>query len=144
MQTAISGIPAGVGEPWFDSVESVLSHALFSIGGVKGIEFGLGFEFANSFGSKVNDELYFDNGKVKTKTNFNAGINGGIANGMPITFRVVIKPTPSIALEQNTVNLVTGEDAKLVINGRHDSCIVPRASVVVEAISAMAIYDILD
>lgn len=144
IECVIKGVPVGSGEFMFDSIESVISRLAFAIPAVKGIEFGLGFEFAKSFGSKVNDEFYYDNGIVKTKTNYNAGINGGIANGMPITFRVVIKPTPSISLEQNTVNLENKENAKLIIGGRHDSCIVPRVAVVVEAIASMAIYDIID
>lgn len=144
IECVVKGVPVGSGEFMFDSIESVISRLAFAIPAVKGIEFGLGFEFARSFGSKVNDEFYFDNEIVKTKTNYNAGINGGIANGMPITFRVVIKPTPSISKEQNTVNLENKENAKLIIGGRHDSCIVPRAAVVVEAIASMAIYDILD
>ena len=144
VECVIKGVPVGAGEFMFDSIESVISRLMFAIPAVKGIEFGLGFAFAETFGSKANDEFYFDNGIVKTKTNNNAGINGGIANGMPITFRVVFKPTPSIAIEQDTVNLVTRDNAKLTIGGRHDSCIVPRASVVVEALSALAIYDIID
>ena len=143
VECVIKGVPVGSGEFMFDSIESVISRLAFAIPAVKGIEFGLGFGFANNVGSKVNDEFYYDNGIVKTRSNNNAGINGGISNGMPITFRVAFKPTPSISVEQNTVNLLTGENSKLVIGGRHDSCIVPRGAVVVEAIASMAIYDIL-
>ena len=113
VETAITGVPAGVGEPWFDSVESMLSHALFSLGGVKGIEFGEGFGFASLRGSEANDAFYAENGKIMTKTNRNGGINGGITNGMPIIFRCAVKPTPSISREQDTVNFGTGENKKL-------------------------------
>ncbi len=140
----ITGIPVGVGEYMFDSIESSISSLAFAVPAVKGIEFGSGFQLASMRGSEANDEFYFDEDKnVKTKTNHNGGINGGIANGMAITFRVVIKPTPSIGREQNTVNLDTKENVKLKIEGRHDSCIVPRAVPVIEAISALAIYDLI-
>ena len=143
IECVIKGVPVGTGEYMFDSIESVISHLVFAVPAVKGIEFGLGFDFSKSLGSFANDEFYFDNDVVKTKTNNNAGINGGIANGMPITFRVVVKPTPSIAKKQNTVNLESGKDDTLEIKGRHDACIVPRAAVVIEAVTAIAIYDLL-
>lgn len=143
IECVVKGVPVGTGEYMFDSIESVISHLVFAVPAIKGIEFGLGFDFAKSLGSIANDEFYFDNGVVKTKTNNNAGINGGIANGMPITFRVVVKPTPSIAKKQNTVNLESGKDDTIEIKGRHDACIVPRAAVVIEAVTAIAIYDIL-
>lgn len=139
----ITGLPVGAGEYMFDSVEGKLSTLAFAVPAVKGIEFGSGFELAKMRGSEANDEFYYENGEVKTKTNHNGGINGGMANGMAVTFRVVIKPTPSIAKEQNTVNLITGENVKLKIEGRHDSCIVPRAVPVIEAISAIAVYECL-
>lgn len=139
----ITGLPVGAGEYMFDSVEGKLSALAFAVPAVKGIEFGSGFELAKMRGSEANDEFYYENGEVKTKTNHNGGINGGMANGMAVTFRVVIKPTPSIAKEQNTVNLITGENVKLKIEGRHDSCIVPRAVPVIEAISAIAVYECL-
>ena len=139
----ITGLPVGAGEYMFDSVEGKLSTLAFAVPAVKGIEFGAGFELAKMRGSEANDEFYYENGEVKTKTNHNGGINGGMANGMAVTFRVVIKPTPSIAKEQNTVNLITGENVKLKIEGRHDSCIVPRAVPVIEAISAIAVYECL-
>ncbi len=139
----ISGVPVGLGEYMFDSIESVISHLAFAVPAVKGIEFGLGFKISEKTGSTANDEFYYKNGVVKTKTNNNGGINGGIANGMPITFRVAIKPTPSILKEQNTVNLQTGENVKIKIEGRHDACIVPRAVCVIEAITAISIYDLL-
>ena len=143
IECVIKGVPVGTGEYMFDSIESKISHLMFGVPAVKGIEFGLGFDLAKMKGSNANDAFYYDNGIVKTKTNNNGGINGGIANGMPITFRVVIKPTPSIAKEQDTINLVTKENVKIKIEGRHDSCITPRAVPVIEAISAIAIFDSL-
>lgn len=143
VQTAISGIPAGVGEPWFDSVEGVLSHALFSIGGVKGIEFGQGFNFANMNGSQANDQFEITNGKITTKTNNNGGINGGITNGMPILFNLAVKPTPSIAREQQTVDFIKKENTSLNIEGRHDPAIIRRVCVVVDSVCALAICDML-
>ena len=143
IECVIKGVPIGAGEYMFDSLESIISHLAFSVPAVKGIEFGAGFDLAEMKGSQANDSFYYDNGKVKTKTNNNGGINGGMANGMPITFRVVMKPTPSIAKEQDTINMKTKENVKLKIEGRHDACIVPRAVPVIEAISAIAIYDSL-
>jgi len=143
LQTAIFGVPAGVGEPWFDSVESILSHALFGIGGVKGVEFGAGFGIADMLGSEANDEFIYENGSVVTKTNNNGGINGGITNGMPIVFNCAVKPTPSISMEQNTVDLSSKENASLVIEGRHDPAIVRRACAVVESVSAICICDMI-
>ena len=143
LETQILGVPSGVGEPWFDSVESKLSHILFSVPAVKGVEFGLGFGFANKYGSEVNDSFYINNGNIKTKTNNNGGINGGITNGMPITFKSVIKPTPSIKLSQNTVNFNDKKETELVINGRHDPAIIHRARVVVDSVSAICIADLL-
>ncbi len=143
IECVIKGVPVGTGEYMFDSLESKISHLAFGVPAVKGIEFGSGFSLAEMKGSTANDGFYYDNGIVKTKTNNNGGINGGIANGMPITFRVVIKPTPSIAKEQDTINLVTKQNVKLKIEGRHDACITPRAVPVIEAISAIAIFDSL-
>ena len=143
IETAIIGIPAGVGEPWFDSVESVLSHALFSVGGIKGIEFGQGFGFSTMLGSQANDAFVCENGKVTAKTNNNGGINGGITNGMPITFKCAVKPTPSIAKEQETVNFLSGENTKLEIKGRHDPAIIRRVCVVVDSVCALAVCDML-
>ena len=143
VQTAISGIPAGVGEPWFDSVESVLSHALFSIGGVKGIEFGQGFNFASMKGSQANDQFEIIDDKIATKTNNNGGINGGITNGMPILFNLAVKPTPSIAKEQQTVDFISKENTLLNIEGRHDPAIIRRVCVVVDSVCALAICDML-
>ena len=143
LQTAIVGIPTGVGEPWFDSVESILSHAMFSIGGVKGIEFGQGFNFANMHGSEANDQFEIVDGKIITKTNNNGGINGGITNGMPIVFNLAVKPTPSIAKTQNTVNIETMENTTIQINGRHDPAIIRRACIVVDSMCALVMCDLL-
>ncbi|MBQ8393529.1 MAG: chorismate synthase [Clostridia bacterium] len=143
LQTAIIGVPAGVGEPWFDSVESILSHALFGIGGVKGIEFGAGFAMADMRGSEANDSFAYEDGQVITKTNNNGGINGGITNGMPIVFNLAVKPTPSISKEQNTVDLFNGKNSSLVIEGRHDPAIIRRACAVVDSISAICICDMI-
>lgn len=143
LQTAVTGLPTGVGEPWFDTVEGVLAHALFSVPAVKGVEFGRGFEFADLKGSEANDEWRINDGKISTVTNNNGGINGGITNGMPIVINTVIKPTPSIAKEQNTVDIEKNENSKLIINGRHDPCIVHRAAVVVSSVTAIALCDLL-
>ena len=143
LESAVIGMPAGVGEPWFDSLESTLSHALFSIPGVKGVEFGLGFGFADLFGSEANDPFRTDGEKIFTTTNNNGGINGGISNGMPITFKVAVRPTPSIYKEQDTVSLSKMENTVLKIEGRHDPAIIHRARAVVEAITAIALADAL-
>ena len=143
VECAVSGLPVGVGEPWFSSLEGELANALFSIGGVKGVEFGLGFGFANACGSEVNDQFAVNDGKVTTTTNNNGGINGGISNGMPIIFRCAIKPTPSIGKEQNTVNMFAGENSKLSIVGRHDPAIVRRVNPVIRAITSFVIADLL-
>ena len=143
LESAIIGIPAGVGEPWFDSMESMLSHALFSIPAVKGVEFGLGFAFADAYGSEANDEFAIKSGRVVTESNNNGGINGGITNGMPITFRTVIKPTPSIFKKQQSVSLSMGEECTLELSGRHDPAIIHRARAVVDAMAALVIADML-
>ena len=143
IETAITGVPAGVGEPWFDNVESILSHALFSIGGIKGVEFGLGFGFAEHKGSAANDSFIVKDGKISTKTNNNGGINGGITNGMPIVFKCAVKPTPSISQAQETVNFLTEETTELEIKGRHDPAIIRRVCVVVDSVCALAVCDLL-
>ena len=143
LQTAVIGLDAGLGEPWFDSVESLLSHALFSIPAVKGVEFGAGFSFADMLGSEANDCFRMADGEVITVTNNNAGINGGITNGMPILFNCVVKPTPSIAKTQNTINISQKENADLNIVGRHDPAIIHRARVVVDSMTAIVIADLL-
>lgn len=140
----VKNLPVGVGEYMFDSLESVISHLIFAVPAVKGIEFGSGFNISTMTGSIANDPFYYDGDKIKTKTNNNGGINGGISNGMPLTLRVAIKPTPSILKPQSTVNLLTGENDVLKIKGRHDACIVPRAVAVIEAMVCLAIYDLLE
>lgn len=145
LETAVVGLPAGLGEPFFDSVESELAHMAFSIPAVKGIEFGAGFAFAGLRGSKANDAFRMDaaTGRVYTETNRNAGINGGITNGMPIVFRTAVKPTPSIYQPQSTVNYTDKSDAILQIQGRHDPCIVPRAAIVQSCGAALVVADLL-
>ena len=144
LETAILGLPAGLGEPYFDSVESLLAHAAFSIPAVKGIEFGTGFGFADLRGSAANDAFRMDEvGRVVTRTNHNAGLNGGISNGMPVVFRTVVKPTPSIYKQQDTVDYLAKKDAQLSIQGRHDPCIVPRAAIVQSCAAALAVGDLL-
>jgi chorismate synthase len=138
------GLPAGIGEPYFDSVESEIAHLAFSIPAVKGIEFGTGFGFAGLRGSEANDAFRMTaEGAVVTATNHNAGINGGIANGMPVVFRTAVKPTPSIYKQQNTVDYIAKKDAQLSIQGRHDPCIVPRAAIVQTCAAALAVGDLL-
>lgn len=139
----ITGMKAGIGNPFFESIESRLSSLLFSIPAVKGVTFGAGFEISEMFGSQANDALSFQNGRVTTTTNFNGGINGGISNGMPIVFQVAIKPTPSISKEQITVDLAQMKETSLKIEGRHDPCIVVRAFPVVEAVTAICLADFL-
>lgn len=143
LETAIVGLPAGLGEPWFDTLEGMLSHAVFSVPAVKGVEFGLGFGFGTARGSEANDAFAMDGGRVITKANNNGGINGGITNGMPVIFRSAVKPTPSIFVEQDTVDLVKGEDCKIKIEGRHDATIVPRVAPVIDAVTALVMADLL-
>lgn len=143
LQTAAVGVPAGVGEPWFDSMEGVLAHALFSIPAVKGVEFGDGFALAAEKGSRANDAFCMQNGQIVTKTNHNGGINGGITNGMPIVFQCAVKPTPSIAKEQKTVDFVEKKDASIEIKGRHDPAVFHRARVVVDSVTALVLCDML-
>ena len=143
LETAVIGMPTGVGEPWFDGVEGVIARAIYAIPAVKGVEFGAGFGFGAMRGSQANDPFAIRDGKVVTLTNNNGGINGGITNGMPITFRTAVKPTPSIFIEQNTVNLQTMTQEKLSLTGRHDPAIVHRAAPVVDAMTALAVLDML-
>ena len=143
LETVVIGLPAGVGEPWFDTVESVLSHILFGIPAVKGVEFGDGFALADMKGSEANDPFRMENGRVVTATNRAGGILGGITSGMPLIVRCAIKPTPSIYKTQETVNVAKGENASLQIHGRHDPAIVHRARVVVDSAVAIALCDLL-
>ncbi|MFR2460720.1 MAG: chorismate synthase [Christensenellaceae bacterium] len=144
VETAICGLPAGLGEPWFDSIESMLSHAVFSLGGVKGIEFGAGFSLPRMRGSEANDEFYVGEGKkILTRTNNSGGINGGISNGMPIVFTCAVKPTASVAKPQHTVNLCTETNAELALKGRHDPAIVRRICPVIESAAAIVLCDFI-
>lgn len=143
VEGCVTGLPAGVGEPFFDSVESALAHLFFSIPGVKGIDFGAGFRAAEMRGSEHNDPFVVEGGRVATATNHAGGILGGITNGMPVTFRVILKPTASISKPQRSVDLETMTPAEIVVTGRHDPCIVPRAVPVVENVAAMAILDLM-
>ena len=143
IEVMVTGMPAGIGDPFFDSLESRLSHVLFSVPAVKGVEFGTGFAIAALKGSEANDPMTFNEGTVKTTRNNNGGITGGITNGMPVLFRVAIKPTPSISQPQQTVNVTEGQNTILEIKGRHDPCIVPRAVPVVEAVTAWVLLDML-
>lgn len=143
LESVVHGMSAGIGEPMFHSIESVLSHLLFSVPALKGVEFGLGFDFANHKGSEVNDAFYYDEeNNVKTKTNHNGGINGGISNGMPIIVKSVIKPTPSIYKKQDTINIDSKENVELQIHGRHDPAIIHRARVVVDSMIAIGLVDL--
>lgn len=142
IETAVLGLPCGIGEPYFDSVESRLASLIFSIGGVKGVEFGSGFDISRMYGHEANDEFAYDNGTVITLTNHNGGINGGITNGMPLVVSTAIKPTPSISRIQRTVNLQTGENCELEIHGRHDPCIVHRARIVVDSLICFGLLDL--
>lgn len=143
VECIVTGLPVGVGEPMFDGVEGMIAKAVFGVPAVKGIEFGDGFGLAAMRGSQANDAFRYENGKVVTETNRCGGILGGITNGMPVIFRAAIKPTPSIAQPQKTVDLQTGENAVLEIRGRHDPCIVPRAVPVIEAVTALALINLM-
>ncbi len=143
LETAVVGIEAGVGEPWFDTVESLLAHALFAIPAVKGVEFGAGFALADMCGSIANDPFVMAADKVITETNNSGGINGGITNGMPIVFRTAVRPTPTISKEQKTIDYVNLENGTLSAAGRHDPCIVHRARIVVDCVTALVVADML-
>lgn len=143
IECAVTGLPAGVGEPMFDGVEGAIAKAVFGVPAVKGIEFGAGFELARMRGSASNDPFRYENGSVVTETNNCGGILGGITDGMPVIFRAAVKPTPSISKPQKTVDLQTGENAELEVRGRHDPCIVPRAVPVIEAVAAVAVLNFM-
>ena len=141
----VSGIPAGFGAPDLgENAEGIFAKHLFAVPGVKGIEFGAGFGFASMRGSQGNDPFCMADGKVQTVTNHAGGINGGITNGMPVTFRVAMRPTPSIAKQQQTVSLSSGTNEVLVVEGRHDPCIVKRALPVIEAAAALAVCELMN
>ncbi len=142
LETVVLGMPAGIGEPFFGSVESVLAQLLFSIPAVKGVEFGLGFGFAQLYGSQANDPFVVRENCVRTKTNHNGGINGGISNGMPIVLRTVVKPTPSIYQPQQTVDLQKMQEVQLRIHGRHDPAVIHRAAVVTDSMAAIGLVDL--
>lgn len=143
ISTKVSGMPPGVGEPFFDSVESSIAHMAFSIPGLKGIEFGSGFRFAEMTGFEAMDEFYLKDGEIRTRSNHNGGILGGISTGMPVTFRVVMKPTSSVRKEIPTVDIDTMTEATLKIQGRHDPCISIRAVPVVQTSTAIVMCDLL-
>ncbi len=141
---AVSGLPAGFGAPDLgENAEGIFAKHLFAVPAVKGVAFGAGFGFASMRGSEANDPFYMDGGVVRAEQNCAGGINGGITNGMPVTFEIVIRPTPSIAQEQQTVSLSRGTDETLVITGRHDPCIVKRAMPVIEAAAALATMELI-
>lgn len=142
LETAVLGLPAGIGEPFFHSVESKLSALIYSVPAVKAVAFGDGFGFAGLYGSEANDPFYMENGTIRTRTNRNGGINGGVTNGMPLRFTTAVKPTPSIYKEQQTVDVLKKEDAVLQIKGRHDPAVIHRARVVIDSVTAIALVDL--
>lgn len=143
LETAVLGLPAGVGEPWFDTVEGLLAHALFSIPAIKGVQFGAGFDLVDGLGSRFNDSFFMQDGQIRTATNNNGGVNGGLTNGMPLLFRCAVKPTPSISKEQVTVDFIKGEGAAISVAGRHDPAVIHRARVVVDSVAALVLGDLL-
>lgn len=143
IETNILNIPAGLGDPFFDSFESILSHLIFSIPGIKGIEFGSGFDFANYFGSECNDEINYSDGKVQYLSNHNGGINGGITNGERVVFKTVFKPTSSIGQPQKTINFLTQENEVIEVGGRHDTIIAIKGLHVVNAVTNYAVLELL-
>ena len=142
LETAIIGLPSGLGEPWFDGVESQLARAVFGIPAVKGVSFGTE-NIAELSGSEANDQFILKGSEIVTETNNSGGIQGGITNGMPVVFRTAIKPTPSISKAQKTVNMATLEEVELSVKGRHDPCIVPRARIVLDSVAALVVADML-
>ena len=143
IECAVLGLPAGLGDPMFDGMENRIASAVFAVPAVKGVEFGAGFAAAGLRGSENNDPFSVENGRIITTSNHCGGILGGITDGMPLTFRAAVKPTPSIARPQQSVNLKTGKIVPLTVTGRHDPCIVPRAVPCIEAAAAIAVYDAL-
>lgn len=144
LETVVTGLPAGLGEPWFDTVEGELAHALFAVPAVKGVEFGAGFSLAEMRGSAANDPIFYGaDGEPVYGSNHSGGVNGGITNGAPLFFRTVVKPTPTIAKPQNTVNFLTGENTVIESRGRHDPAVVHRARVAVDAMALLVAADFL-
>ncbi len=143
IECVVRGLPVGIGEPMFDGVENQIARLVFAVPAVKGVEFGAGFEAAKLRGSENNDPFLVEDGRIRTAANHAGGILGGITNGMPLVFRVAVKPTPSISRAQQSVNLSTMEPQELRVTGRHDPCIVPRAVPVIEAAAALAVYDLI-
>ena len=143
MRSCVTGLPAGLGEPYFDSIESTVSHILFSIPGIKGVEFGRGFGFSELFGSEANDPFVTNGDTVLTATNNSGGTNGGITNGMPMTVRCAVRPTPSIYKPQKTVDINTKTEKEIKIEGRHDPAIIHRARAVIDSVTAIALADLL-
>lgn len=143
VETFIENIPSGLGEPFFDSIESILAHLIFSIPGVKGLEFGSGFDFVNLLGSEANDLMEYKEGKINYLANHNGGINGGITNGNLVNFKTVFKPTSSIGVKQNTINFLENKNELIEINGRHDAIIAVKGLHVVNAITAYAVLELL-
>ncbi|MCI4333250.1 MAG: chorismate synthase [Thermoplasmata archaeon] len=142
VEVRATGLPVGIGEPFFDSVESTIAHIAFAVPAVKGVEFGAGFGVARLRGSENNDPYFYDGGTVRTRTNHAGGILGGLSTGMDLVARFAVKPTASIAREQETVDLASKTPARIVVTGRHDPCIVPRAAPVLEAVVAIALVDL--
>ncbi len=143
LESAVTGVPAGVGEPWFDTVESMIAHAMFAVPGIKGIEFGDAWEYCTKHGSEFNDAFRMKDDDIVTATNHNGGLNGGISNGMPILFRTAIKPTPTIEKKQETVDFREMENASLTVGGRHDPAIIHRICPVVDSLTALVLADLL-
>ncbi|MCR4990177.1 MAG: chorismate synthase [Lachnospiraceae bacterium] len=144
LESAITGLRPGIGEPFFDSLESLYAHGLFSVPGIKGVEFGNAFEDCLMHGSEFNDAFRVKDGKIVTVTNHNSGINGGISNGMPVIIKCAVKPTPSVYKTQKTVDFKENRDCDLNIEGRHDPAIIHRARVVVDSILAFVTYDVIN
>lgn len=144
IECKVTGVPVGIGDPIYDSLESIISYGMFGIPAIKGIEFGLGFGVGSATGSGSNDGFCIKDGEVRTITNNSGGIQGGITNGMPIVFKVAVKPTPSIYKPQKSVDLSTMTETTLQIEGRHDSCIVPRVVPCVEAMCALCLYEAMN
>ena len=143
VECMVTGLPVGIGDFYTAGIESAIACEVFGVPAVKAVEFGLGTGFSVGFGSELNDPFRFEDGKVVTLTNNSGGINGGISNGMPVTFRATLRPTPSISKPEQSVDLSTGENVVLNLKGRHDACIVPRAAAAVEAAAAIAIWKLI-